>query len=346
MCLEPSVFVTCEWTNANGEYTIGELASGEYTLGFTSPEDIDYFFDELTRVSVSAGQVTSGVNVGLIEGGRITGRVTDAVKGEAIEGAEACAREVGGDGEQCGTANASGEYIILRLNGQYRVEFRSRGGGYLAQLYGGEPPLEYGGLVFSASRELSVTAPGTVSGIDAELQPGTFVEPVNTTPPAISGTAAVGSVLSCSPGSWTGDPAPTAFIYRWLRDGAPIMGPTAAESSYTAQSADEAHSVSCAVYARNAAGREVGTGQAVSASVLIAGSSIEAPVTSQPGTTMDLAGSASSIEATPLLTVIASKLVVSGGTAPVGVECQAAACRGSIELTVQVSGEAQGQDGG
>jgi len=346
VCLEPSVFVTCAWTNANGEYTIAELTSGEYTLGFTSPENVDYFFDKLTGVSVSAGQVTSGVNVGLIEGGRITGRVTDAVTGEPIEDAEVCAREVGGDGEQCGTANANGEYTILRLNGQYRVEFRSRRGGYLAQLYGGEPSFEYGRLVFSASQEVSVTAPGTVSEIDAALQPGTFVEPANATPPAISGSATVGSVLSCSPGSWTGDPAPTAFTYRWLRDGTPITGATAAESSYTAQSADEGHSVACDVYATNAAGREIGTGYALSASVTIgpavstnspAGGQVGAGGTTPPAETMTGALSSAPLsQAIPLITVMTSSLTVSGATAPVSVECQAAACRGSIELTVQV----------
>jgi hypothetical protein len=45
---------------------------------------------------------------------------------------------------------------------------------------------------------------------------------------------------------------------------------------------------------------------------------------------------ASLTDSTPLVILTTSKLVVSGGTAPVDVMCQAAACRGSIELTVQV----------
>jgi hypothetical protein len=339
VCVEPSEWVDCERANANGEYAFSELASGEYHLAFTPIGELDYFFYRQTGVSVTAGQVTANVDEGLTEGGRITGRVTDAVTGESVGGVEACAREVDGDMTQCGTTNAQGEYTILRLNGHYTVEFSSRGGGYLAQLYGGEPPLEYGRLAFSASQELSVTAPGTISGVDAALQPGTFAEPVNTTPPAISGTAAVGSALSCSPGSWTGDPAPTAFTYRWLSDGAPITGPTAAESSYTAQSADEGHSVSCKVYATNAAGSQIGTGHALSANVTIGPSvSTGNPVTSpaETTTTADLAAPAPFVTATPLVTLMASKLIVSGGTAPVHVACAAATCQGSIELTVQV----------
>ncbi len=344
---EPGAEGDCATSGPGGEYTISQIASGEYEIAFSPSvfEDLDYFFYDGPTVLVTAGETTSGVDAALTEGGRITGRITSASTGEPIEGAEACAREVGGDGEQCGTANANGEYTILRLNGQYRLEFRSRGGGYLAQLYGGEPPLEHTRLVFSPAQELSVTAPGTVSEIDAALQPGTFVEPVNTTPPAISGTAAVGSVLSCSPGSWTGDPAPTAFTYRWLRDGAPITGPTAAESSYTAQSADEGHGVACEVYATNAAGREIGTGYALSASVTIGpavstnsspGGQGGAGGTTPPAETMTGALSSAPLsEAIPLITVMTSSLTVSGNTAPVSVECQAAACRGSIELTVQ-----------
>jgi len=51
--------------------------------------------------------------------------------------------------------------------------------------------------------------------------------------------------------------------------------------------------------------------------------------------TADLAASAPSVTATPLVTLMASKLIVSGGTTPVHVACAAATCQGSIELTVQ-----------
>jgi hypothetical protein len=59
------------------------------------------------------------------------------------------------------------------------------------------------------------------------------------------------------------------------------------------------------------------------------------PAPSSPASTP--AGPDTSAATTPLVTLMASKLVVSGGAAPVGVECQTAACRGSIELTAQVS---------
>jgi Carboxypeptidase regulatory-like domain len=319
----------CGSSNANGEYTISELASGQYQVVFR-PDGLDYFFSSIQAVSVTAGHVTSGVDAALTEGGRMTGRITDAATGEPVEEAEACAREVRGDEEQCGTANANGEYTILRLpSGEYHVEFRSRVSHYLPGFYGGK-------FTASEASPVSVTAPGTTSGIDGALQPGVFEEPANTSSPAISGTPSVGDVLSCSPGSWTGNPAPT-FTYIWLRGGARITG--ASESSYTAQSADEGQSVSCEVLATSAAGNMFGIASSASASVLVAASSsIEAPVASQPATVTMSAptGLAPSVTTMPLITLMASEVVVSGGTAPVGVECQAAACRGSIELTAEV----------
>ncbi len=75
--------------------------------------------------------------------------------------------------------------------------------------------------------------------------------PSSTGAPTASGTPAVGSALSCSPGSWSGDPAP-ALEYEWLRDGATIAGATTA--GYSVASADQGHTLSCRVTATNVAG--------------------------------------------------------------------------------------------
>jgi hypothetical protein len=78
----------------------------------------------------------------------------------------------------------------------------------------------------------------------------TASKPVNTAAPKLTGTPAVGQALSCSQGSWANNP--TGYAYAWLRDGSPIAGQTA--SSYTVQSADQGHSISCQVTATNAGG--------------------------------------------------------------------------------------------
>lgn len=77
--------------------------------------------------------------------------------------------------------------------------------------------------------------------------------PVNTALPVVSGTPSVGSVLSCTTGTWTGDPT-IVYTYHWRRDGVNISGATA--STYTLVSADLGTLVSCSVTATNSAGTQ------------------------------------------------------------------------------------------
>ncbi len=83
-------------------------------------------------------------------------------------------------------------------------------------------------------------------------------KPVNERLPQVLGTepSAVGESLSCSPGKWSENPAPT-FSYRWVRDrGLPgeAVIEAATGSGYTIQLADQLHSLSCTVAATNSAG--------------------------------------------------------------------------------------------
>jgi hypothetical protein len=54
------------------------------------------------------------------------------------------------------------------------------------------------------------------------------------------------------------------------------------------------------------------------------------------------AGPETSTVTTPLVTLMASELLVSGGSAPVRLGCSKATCQGSIELTVQVPENGKG----
>jgi beta-glucanase (GH16 family) len=75
--------------------------------------------------------------------------------------------------------------------------------------------------------------------------------PANTAAPVTTGTPQVGETLSCSSGSWSGNPA-LSLSYEWLRDDAPI--PSAASPTYALQVADAGHELGCRVTAANAAG--------------------------------------------------------------------------------------------
>ncbi|MEU5775007.1 Tat pathway signal protein [Streptomyces venezuelae] len=68
---------------------------------------------------------------------------------------------------------------------------------------------------------------------NGEYQRGTFTVTApllhNTTPPTTTGTPAVGSTLTATPGTWTG--APSSYTYQWTANGEAITGATA--STYT-----------------------------------------------------------------------------------------------------------------
>ena len=81
--------------------------------------------------------------------------------------------------------------------------------------------------------------------------------PVNTAPPAISGTPQVGQTLTASPGTWTSDTTPT-YAYQWQRCNA--QGATCAAISgasaqtYAVQTADKGSTVRVVVTATNPTG--------------------------------------------------------------------------------------------
>ena len=77
--------------------------------------------------------------------------------------------------------------------------------------------------------------------------------PVNTATPVVTGLPYAGATFSCTQGTWTN--VPTGFAYQWLRDGANIVGATL--STYLGVTADQGHSVSCAVIASNAGGASI-----------------------------------------------------------------------------------------
>jgi Ca2+-binding RTX toxin-like protein len=81
------------------------------------------------------------------------------------------------------------------------------------------------------------------------------VAPANTAPPAISGGAVEGQSVLCTNGTWIYEP--TAFAYRWNRDGAAIVGATSAP--YLIAAADVGHLLACTVTASNDGGATAAT---------------------------------------------------------------------------------------
>jgi hypothetical protein len=75
--------------------------------------------------------------------------------------------------------------------------------------------------------------------------------PVNLTLPAVTGNSSVGSTLTCTIGTWSGNPTPT-LTHQWLRDGVAISGETTL--TYTVDSNDVGTDIVCAETGTNSKG--------------------------------------------------------------------------------------------
>ncbi|HEY1540161.1 MAG TPA: hypothetical protein VGF63_12240 [Solirubrobacteraceae bacterium] len=96
------------------------------------------------------------------------------------------------------------------------------------------------------------TGLGTPNAISTVTAPP--VAPINTVPPAITGTPTQGQVLSTSTGTWTGSPAPT-YGYQWTRCATVCTAISGATSStYTLAAPDVGQNIGVTVTATNAAG--------------------------------------------------------------------------------------------
>ena len=303
-----------EVTEGNGHYSFSLLAPGEYEVSFDSFEGYSPFS---TRIVIGEGEAHV-LNVSLQEEGKISGTVSDAYSHAGLEKIDVYVD--GSNGFGAAATNSKGEYTVSGLPaGSYKVSFywefsEAEDKGcekaprcipkYITQYFNKQ-------AAYSSANEVSVSEGATTSGINAEMVPSA---PHNTAAPAISGTAKVGSVLTCANGSWTGEdlslqagwPLTSPFSYQWLREGAAISGSTL--SSYVVQTADLGHGLVCEVTASTEAGHEA----AKSASV-----SVAKPV--------------------PVVKAKSSKLVIVKGNAKVKLSCSGAPCAGSLQLTVRVA---------
>jgi 5-hydroxyisourate hydrolase-like protein (transthyretin family) len=173
--------ISCQVTagNAGGDYTISGLPSASYRVGFYAYEGevsnyLDQFFNgksleaEANSVLVTAPNTTGGINAELHTGGQIAGRVTDATTHAPLAEIDVCADEtVGEHFGGCADTNSNGEYTISSLpSGSYEVSFypSSEGSGYVGQVYNDKSSV-------AEATPVSVTAPNTTGGINAELAP-------------------------------------------------------------------------------------------------------------------------------------------------------------------------------
>jgi hypothetical protein len=301
-------------TEVNGHYRVPDLGPGRYEITAFSAEG-EYLSQSLAILLAEGEEHT--VNIHLSEGGKITGTVTNAYTHAGLEKISVYAY-IPGQGGRVVSTNTSGEYTITGLSsGAYDVKYEWEYSEVEEKEYEKAPAFipkyiteYYNNQTSQASgNTVSVGEGNTISGVNVAMVPSA---PHNTAAPAITGTALVGDVLTCSNGSWTGEgmlsvqsgwPLTTPFGYHWLLEGSAISGATSV--SYMVQSADEGHSLACEVTAANAAGHEASK----SGSVMV-------PV--------------------PAVAAFTQRLVFAKDTAKASIACANAVCTGTAEITARV----------
>ncbi len=244
------------WTASDGTYTIGGLAAGSYWVEFydSTGTYASQIYDlhnlgggSMDYVTVTAGDTTSNIDAALQVAGKISGTITDS-NGIPLTTVWACVYVNGAGGYFANhPAGADGTYTIGGLApGSYNVEFIDFDAKYASQWY--DDQADQSGAVV-----VTVSSGSTVHGVSAVMQPlpGAVIGPINAVLPAVSGTAALSGVLSCTSGTWSGQPAPT-YTYQWLRNGQAVAG--AVNDSYTVHRADCGQELSCQVTATNTGG--------------------------------------------------------------------------------------------
>jgi hypothetical protein len=314
----------CAETNGNGEYTISGLSVGSHTIFFSSAEACEEEQGEKIRCQPKSNFIggegsvkvkvspTATLNIALQVGGQISGTVTNAsITHPGLAKVEVCVTKVTGpeeyDGRNCAYTGTGGQYAVSGLgNGFYNVEFN----GYICSIPKKghlECPEVYitqyyhGQQTFKSGQTVSVTTGSNTGGINESLREAFPTTPASTAAPALTGTAVVGSTLTCSQGSWSHEP--TFLIYQWLRNGTVITGQTG--STYTLQTADLGSSITCSVTAGNGAGAVSATSNAIA---------VPKP-----------------------LVVAGASAIVKGNVAMLKLTCTgAAACSGTLKLIAQV----------
>ncbi len=162
-------------TGADGTYDIFGLATGDYAVRFSGPDDsnlaTEYYNDKATlesadEVHVTVGATTPNVDAALATGAAIRGTVTDA-DGNPLANAEVAAFPPGAGEPHVATADGAGEYIVRGLAAaDYTVQFNAPFGSAAVTEYYNDK------TSFDAADRVTTTAGETRTGIDASLAAG------------------------------------------------------------------------------------------------------------------------------------------------------------------------------
>ena len=176
----------CAETGEAGNYRLGGLPPGTYTVGFWgrdgSAEYAPQYYDgvagltQAASIPVAAGSTVTGIDATMSKGAKVTGTVEDAETDATLEGIPVCLFDTAASKpSQCVDTGPHGSYDLVGLApGSYQVGFSlssaeiggevaiSEDDGYLAQYYRGV-------ATRSEAQILALSGQAVASGVDASL---------------------------------------------------------------------------------------------------------------------------------------------------------------------------------
>ncbi|MBP7687805.1 MAG: carboxypeptidase regulatory-like domain-containing protein [Thermoflexales bacterium] len=173
-----TVYAGYATTNASGVYTINQLLTGNYYVGFYAGGSPNYFTEYYNNqtslaaanpVSINLNATTANINAALDSGGQITGQITAASGGAPIAsvGVYVYTSTTAATYAGYATTNAAGVYTISRLlTGNYYLYFSPPyNSNYLSEYYNNQGEL-------ASANPVAVTKGGVTGGINAALDTG------------------------------------------------------------------------------------------------------------------------------------------------------------------------------
>ena len=166
-------YIASGLTASDGTYTVSGIATGSYTVNFSldgSSYLRQWYYDEsgfrsADAVSVTALDTTSGIDAVLAVGGSISGIVADT-DGVGIPNVYVAVRDQGYNYAAQTVTASDGTYMISGIpTNSYSVNFSPYAADYVVQWYNNESSV-------GSANWVSVTAPDTTLGIDAQLAVG------------------------------------------------------------------------------------------------------------------------------------------------------------------------------
>lgn len=168
-----TVQVSTNFTDANGNYRLSRLRTGNYAVRFRTtgtPQASEWYDDAAgfagaMPIAVTSGATTAGIDASLGASGSIAGRVTNEQQ-EPVAGVQVIALDPAGIGLRSAATDANGNYSIGKLpTGAFKVQFNAAPattGNYVSEYY-------TDAFYLNDAEYIDVTAGATTAGIDAEL---------------------------------------------------------------------------------------------------------------------------------------------------------------------------------